>query len=287
MKLTVSHRITTKFDPARRRLIQSFRLSPTECASQQTISWLISPSEGMSGSEFTDGAGDQTRLISTAGEVEEHTVEIAGEVITTDTLGVLRDVKERVPPQTYLTATRLIRFDGAITALAKEAVAGVDQSQALERAHALAHAVHGALEASEETADSPVPAAEALESGEGGQREFAHLLISAAHALSVPARFVYGYFASNAVELETEMDEDTDSGTLVMNAWPGHAWAELWVDGLGWVGFDPVQECCPDERYIRLCSGRDAIDAAPLRATAIGQGAETLTVSLDVRAAEQ
>ena len=40
--------------------------------------------------------------------------------------------------------------------------------------------------------------------------------------------------------------------------------------GLGWVGFDPANRCCPDERYIRLGSGLDAQDAAPIRGISRG-----------------
>jgi transglutaminase-like putative cysteine protease len=66
-----------------------------------------------------------------------------------------------------------------------------------------------------------------------------------------------------------------------------HAWAELWLEGLGWVGFDPANRCSPDERYIRLGSGLDAMDAAPIKGTARGQGAESLDVKLEVQQSEQ
>ncbi|GAB1364405.1 hypothetical protein MASR1M32_36410 [Rhodobacter sp.] len=42
------------------------------------------------------------------------------------------------------------------------------------------------------------------------------------------------------------------------------------VPGLGWVGFDPANRCCPDDRYIRLGSGFDARSAAPIRGIARG-----------------
>ena len=66
-----------------------------------------------------------------------------------------------------------------------------------------------------------------------------------------------------------------------------HAWAEIWVQGLGWIGFDPANACCPDDRYIRLGSGLDAQDAAPIRGTARGPGAEILDVSVAVQAVQQ
>ena len=54
--------------------------------------------------------------------------------------------------------------------------------------------------------------------------------------------------------------------------------------GLGWIGFDPANHCCPDERYIRLGSGRDARDAAPIRGVSRGGGAEAMDVSVVVAA---
>ena len=61
-----------------------------------------------------------------------------------------------------------------------------------------------------------------------------------------------------------------------------HAWAELYVRDLGWVGFDASNRVCPDERYIRLGSGFDAIDAAPIRGVSQGSGAEALSVDVTI-----
>lgn len=44
----------------------------------------------------------------------------------------------------------------------------------------------------------------------------------------------------------------------------GHAWAEAFVDGLGWVGFDPFMNRCPDERYVRIAVGLDHRDTQPV-----------------------
>jgi transglutaminase-like putative cysteine protease len=62
-----------------------------------------------------------------------------------------------------------------------------------------------------------------------------------------------------------------------------HAWAELHVAGLGWVGFDPANGCCPDARYIRLGSGFDAQDAAPIRGIARGGGQEAMDVTVAIQ----
>jgi transglutaminase-like putative cysteine protease len=86
----------------------------------------------------------------------------------------------------------------------------------------------------------------------------------------MPARYVAGY-----------MFDGKDASEAA------HAWAELWVEGLGWVGFDPANRCCPDARYIRLGAGLDARDAAPIRGIARGGlTAERLEVAVRVAAAQ-
>jgi transglutaminase-like putative cysteine protease len=61
-----------------------------------------------------------------------------------------------------------------------------------------------------------------------------------------------------------------------------HAWAEAHIRGLGWVGFDPANEICPDERYVRLASGLDYADTAPVSGMRIGSAPEMITVSVSV-----
>ena len=62
-----------------------------------------------------------------------------------------------------------------------------------------------------------------------------------------------------------------------------HAWAEVHIDGLGWVGFDVANGICPDERYARIATGLDYAEAAPISGVTWGGGAETLLVSLQVQ----
>lgn len=51
-----------------------------------------------------------------------------------------------------------------------------------------------------------------------------------------------------------------------------HAWAEVHVDGLGWVGFDVANGISPDERYVRVATGRDYAEAAPVTGLSWGAG---------------
>ena len=120
------------------------------------------------------------------------------------------------------------------------------------------------------TTHSHTTAAEALEEGRGVCQDHAHALIALAHASDLPARYVTGYLLTDAEEGEA-----------------AHAWAEVHIQGLGWVGFDPANRCCPDDRYIRLGSGRNALEAAPIRGVSRGGGEEAMAVSVLVTDAAQ
>ena len=61
-----------------------------------------------------------------------------------------------------------------------------------------------------------------------------------------------------------------------------HAWAEAHIDGLGWVGFDISNGISPDTRYVRVATGLDYSDAAPVSGTRVGGAREVLEVRIDV-----
>ncbi|MFN5778713.1 MAG: transglutaminase family protein, partial [Novosphingobium sp.] len=66
-----------------------------------------------------------------------------------------------------------------------------------------------------------------------------------------------------------------------------HAWAEVHVDGLGWVGFDVANGISPDERYVRVATGRDYAEAAPVTGLSWGAGETRLAVTLAVEQQHQ
>jgi transglutaminase-like putative cysteine protease len=132
--------------------------------------------------------------------------------------------------------------------------------------------VAGAIAYRPGTTHSHTTAAEALAQGEGVCQDHAQALIACARHAEFPARYVAGYLFSS------------EDGTPHEAS---HAWAELHVPGYGWIGFDPANRCCPDERYIRLGSGLDAAEAAPIKGIARGLGAESLSVTVAIQSQAQ
>ena len=62
-----------------------------------------------------------------------------------------------------------------------------------------------------------------------------------------------------------------------------HAWAEAYVEHIGWVGFDVSNGYSPDERYVRVATGLDYRDASPITGLRYGAGSEDMIVSLQVQ----
>ena len=114
--------------------------------------------------------------------------------------------------------------------------------------------------------EADTTAENALRAGHGVCQDHAHIFIGIARHLGIPARYVSGYLV-----LDGRVEQEA-----------GHGWAEAHVEGLGWVGFDISNAISPDDRYVRLASGRDYRDAAPITGISFGTGETTLAVDLAV-----
>ncbi|MGA0541528.1 transglutaminase family protein [Neotabrizicola sp. VNH66] len=272
MLLSVDHVTRYVYDRPVRSLVQSHRLMPANNASQTVDSWEVTVSGGVPGAQFRDGAGDCIRGWTVAGPVSEVIVSVKGVVRTLDTAGVLRGHRETVMPEAYLRDTAATEPSAALFQLADSA----EGEEILTLAHSLSAKVAAAIAYRPGATEAHTTAAEALALGEGVCQDHAHALITCARLRGIPARYVSGYLFADAEGNEHEA---------------AHAWAELHVPGLGWIGFDAANKCCPDDRYIRIGSGFDAQDAAPIRGVARGlaqgQGTESLEVAVAVQSAGQ
>lgn len=266
MRLNVLHETIYRYDPPKRGVIQSHRLWPASFEGQTVIDWDVRIEGAERGAGFRDGAGDWIETVTLSGEVSEMTVSVEGTVETTDQTGFLRGHRERVRPEVYLRDTAFTGADDAIRELAAKAVEGVENP--LDQGHALMNTVRDAIVYEPGRTDPATTAADALETGAGVCQDHAHVLIAAAVSLGIPGRYATGYLHAVGDIAEAS-----------------HAWAELNIEGLGWIGFDASNGVCPDEHYVRLGSGFDALDAAPIRGVAVGEGRETLDI--DVKVVEQ
>lgn len=111
----------------------------------------------------------------------------------------------------------------------------------------------------------PMEAAQTLWRGEGSCRDLAVVFVEACRAMGMAARFVSGYFAGNV----------QDSGEL-------HAWAEVYVEGGGWRGFDPTGGLAVADEHIVVAAAARSQDAAPTTGSYRGDAAAELITNLRI-----
>lgn len=264
MRLRIKHRIEHEYETAPRSVMQVLRLSPSNHDGQHVASWRIDIDVDGRLRACEDAFRNHIHSLAIDGPVGKFAVEIEGEVETTDLNGVVRGTVERFPFQVWLRESPLAGASEAIIALSADAIAG--GADPLERAHRLAEAVADAIRFDPRTGHETTLATDALEAKAGCARDLAHLLIAAARSAGMPARYVSGY----------RMAEDGAPADGM------HAWAEIAVDGLGWIAFDPSHRICPTETYVRVAIGLDAQSAGHLRASRIGGAGEIRRESIRV-----
>src|SRR5262245_3348355 len=112
---------------------------------------------------------------------------------------------------------------------------------------------------------SPWPPATTIEQRQGACRDLAVLWIDICRSVGLAARFVSGY---------QEGDADQDKRYL-------HAWAEVYLPGAGWRGFDPTHGLAVADRHVAVAASADPQHAAPISATFRGNNVEA-EMSADV-----
>ncbi len=118
-----------------------------------------------------------------------------------------------------------------------------------------------------------------LAAGAGVCQDFAHLVIALARTRGLPARYVSGYLTPR------DGAEGTNGVEQVIGGRASHAWAEVFVPGVGWVGIDPTLGTLASGRHIRVAYGRDYGDVPPVRGVYRGQAGQRLSVNVLMRPA--
>lgn len=267
MRIRIDHATTYAYDRAARFIIQTLRLTPRSSEAQQVRDWRVETDVDARLRRTEDAFGNIVHTLYTEQPTRSLTVRVSGEVVTTGTAGVVPPDQETLAPLVFLRDTALTRRDKLIAVFASEFSA----HPPLDRLHRLMAAIHGSV-AFEVGVTTPThTAAEVLALGRGVCQDHAHVFIACARHMRIPARYVSGHL------LRRDGQDDQEAA---------HAWAEAWVEGLGWVGFDAANGICPTDRYVRVATGLDYLGAAPVRGTSYGGGGERLAVRLSVRDAD-
>ena len=264
MLLTVTHTTRYTFAESVYHGLQRLRLKPKSTHGQEVLDWSMDLTGAKPEARYDDQHFNHTDLVSIEPGAPEVVVTCQGTVRTIDNNGITGMHSGHMPLWCFLRPTPLTRAGNRVRQLV--ASVDADRENTLAFLHALSKAIGEQIEYVPGTTDSTTTAEQALTAGQGVCQDHAHVFLSAGRLLDIPMRYVGGY-----LKMDGQIDQEA-----------GHGWAEAHVPGLGWIGFDISNAICPDERYIRVATGCDYSEAAPVTGIAMGAGETRLDVHLSV-----
>ncbi|MEZ5292013.1 MAG: transglutaminase family protein [Vicinamibacterales bacterium] len=172
--------------------------------------------------------------------------------------------------------SRFVEWTDALVAFADALGARATRAQdPLTVVRGVMDAIHREFEYAPKSTRVDSPIDEALAARRGVCQDFTHIMLAVLRRLDLPCRYVSGYIAPRA------LGEDDGPVTIAT-----HAWVEVHLPGLGWMGVDPTNALPAGLRHVRVAVGRDYADVPPTRGVYKGGGASHLEVSVDVTPGE-
>ena len=105
-----------------------------------------------------------------------------------------------------------------------------------------------------------------LERGEGSCRDLAVLFCASCRTVGIPTRFVSGYEREAALHDKAHM----------------HAWAEVYLPGGGWRGYDPSQGLAVYTAHVSVAAAADPRLAAPVSGSFRGSAAASMEFTIEM-----
>ena len=264
MRLEIRHTTRYRFSEPVVHALQRLRLTPKATQGQEILAWNMELEHAHEELAYDDQHHNRVTLVAVDGGASEVTVICSGEVDTSDHAGVIGRHAGHLPLWSFRGQTPRTRPGPTMNALA-ESVRAQGQ-QPLDMLHTLSARIIDAVSYEIGTTDVNTTAEQSLCDGHGVCQDHAQIFIGAARALDIPARYFSGYLM-----MDDRVEQDAT-----------HGWAEAYVEGLGWVGFDISNGISPDQRYVRVATGRDYREAAPITGITFGGASQELQVEVAV-----
>lgn len=269
MRFSVHHITRFDFDQPSGHSIHDVRLTPKPATGQRVVTWRIDgPGKRY---DWVDGHGNEVTTFTVAQQHDAVEIAVAGVYEFSGADQWLRySETPTLPPPFWLRNTGIARhdasFDPLIVGLAERTA---EPTQRVAALHEVMERVAKRIAYKTGVSTVDTTAAEALARGAGVAQDAAHVFIACCRRLGVPARYVSGYLRNDDGELHVGKTS--------------HSWAEAWVPGLEWVGFDPANGISPRGDSLRVAIGLDYHDAAPVSGRRVGFGEAKMSVSASVR----
>jgi transglutaminase-like putative cysteine protease len=262
MLLSIRHETRYEYEEPVSYSIHALKLTPRADPGQRVVNWrLHSPGERL---EQVDPFGNLMHVVTMEEPHRTMQVIVDGIVEVDGQAASLPPEPAGLSPLAYLAPTLLTRPAPALRELAER---HLGRHPAAPRSLMdLVAGIRAAVACQDGITEVTHGAAEAVDLGEGGCQDQAHVLIACCRAAGIPARYVSGYFHGN------DPGESTS-----------HAWADVWLGPeQGWLALDVTHAAQAGACHCRLAVGRDYLDAAPVRSVRRGGGQQSMSVTVRV-----
>jgi transglutaminase-like putative cysteine protease len=178
---------------------------------------------------------------------------------------------DEVPDLTHLTARHYPDPTHALDLWAKRFVRTDTPTDTIAMLKAITETIKSDFRYGARDAEGVQTPTETLQFGSGSCRDFALLMIEAARALGLAARFVSGYLYSPALDANNNIGGGAT-----------HAWVQIYLPGAGWMEFDPTNGIVGNRGLIRVAVVRDPTQAIPISGSWIGSPSDSIGMTVEV-----
>jgi transglutaminase-like putative cysteine protease len=282
MKLRVFHRTRFSYGAAVRESFNEARLQPVNGARQACHSFDLKISPAAQVLSYPDFYRNTVHQFEVTLPHTELLVEATSEVTTSDAptipidaatgkLGMMNSQTEVERCFDYLQPSTYVDVNIEMTRLARDITGG--ETDSWQAAQMILGYVHGKFLYQPATTTSHTHMREVLQTKVGVCQDFSHVMLGLCRSLQLPARYISGYLFNGPTE-------------QLKGAQASHAWVEVFLPNLGWLGLDPTNNQVVAGRHVKVAIGRDYADVPPIKGTYRGTGKRTLSVDVLVTRAD-
>lgn len=181
--------------------------------------------------------------------------------------------KEDINATRFLFSSPLVTFDNAIKNYALESF--LPERPFLEAVKDLNHRIFEDFKYCPGSTHIGTMPNEILRDRKGVCQDFAHFMIACMRSLGLSCGYISGYLHTRKQEEEKLLGADAT-----------HAWVSVYIPEVGFLEFDPTNDCIAGEEHIIVSKGRDFGDVSPLKGVITGGGPHTLKVAVNVERIE-
>jgi transglutaminase-like putative cysteine protease len=248
--------------------IMEVRLRPIDGRGQRCLEFALDVSSSIEPGAYMDGYGNHVHYFNLVRNhqglsvISRSVVETGGELETDPGEDLVLDFLRFRSPVNDVPGVRRLARRHAI----ENPASGASVEKALDE---LTRSINREFDYDRAVTNVYSDVDDVLKLKAGVCQDFAHLFVAVARAMHIPARYVSGY-------IHVAKESGAREGA-------SHAWAEAWVPGRGWVGYDATHPVRAGENHVRVAVGRDYRDAAPTRGIYVGAATGTMEVSVRTR----